>query len=178
MLLTWVLAASEKLAAGRPYEPIAEAIATRVANEPPLWQDDTDRKKTAALLVAIAYRESSLRADAVGDMVRGQPTSFCAFQINLPFGAKTPQGWTGKDLLQNPDGCVVTAMQMIRTSMRICPEHPLAFYAEGPRGCESRRAQAISRDRLAIARWLVRVVTIPDPPPASPVPVSTNDRHG
>jgi hypothetical protein len=167
-LLTWVLSASATLASGRPYEPIAEAIASRVQSEPPLWREDLDRRKTAALLLAVAFRESSLRADAVGDRVRGQPTSYCAFQIHLPFGAKTAEGWTGPELLQDPDSCVVAALGIIRVSMRMCPEHPLAFYAEGPRGCASRRAQAISKDRVSIAQWLVRSVALPEPQAPEP----------
>jgi hypothetical protein len=160
-LLSWILAASASLAPGNSYQLLAEAIANRVTQEAPLWKDDHDRRKTAAVLVAVAFRESSLRADVVGDRVHGQPTSYCAFQIHLPHGATTAEGWTGPELLQDPDRCVTSALRMIRLSMRICPQHPLAWYAEGPRGCKSKRAQSISRDRMAIAKWLIRTVVVP-----------------
>ncbi len=166
-LLAWVLAASTTLVPGRSHDDLASAIATRVEAEQPLFKGDTDRLKTASLLLAISFRESTLRADAVGDMKHGKATSFCAFQINLPFGKKTAEGWTGDDLVQDPDKCVTAAMHMIRVSMKICPEHPLAFYAEGPRGCTSKRAQAISRDRLAIAQRLVRDVKVTEEEPVS-----------
>lgn len=161
-LLAWVLAACQALAPGRSHERLAEAIATRVESEAPLFKDDEDKKKTASFLVAIAFRESSLKADATGDMVAGHPTSFCAYQIHLPAGAKTAEGWTGKDLIEDPKKCVTTAMNMLRQSFRSCPAHPLAWYAEGPRGCKSERAQRISRDRLAIAQRLVREIPQPE----------------
>jgi hypothetical protein len=164
-LLAWVLAASASLAPGRSHDALGGAIAARAESEPALFKDDLDRRKTASFLIAISFRESSLRADAVGDMHAGKPTSFCAFQINLPWGKKTPEGWTGPELAADPDKCVTVAMRMIRSSMKLCPEHPLAWYAEGPKGCSSKRAQAISRDRLAMAHRLLRDVKVPDKVP-------------
>lgn len=160
-LLTWVVAASSLLAPARPHDQLAEAIASRASAEAPLFKGDEDRLKTSALLVAIAFRESSLRANAVGDHVGGKPTSFCAFQIHVPHGSRTADGWTGEELAQDPDKCVTTAMHMLRESMRACPAHPLAFYASGPSGCDNARAQRISRDRLAIAQRLIRDVKQP-----------------
>src|SRR4051794_10136147 len=106
ILLAWVVAASSLLAPTRQHDQLAEAITTRVEAEAPLFKGDEDRHKTSALLVAIAFRESSLHADAVGDHVAGKPTSFCAFQIHLPFGAKTAEGWSGTDLTEDPQKCV------------------------------------------------------------------------
>lgn len=158
-LLSWVLAASSLLAPGRSHDRLAQAITARVEAEAPLFKNDEDRHKTSALLVAIAFRESSLRANAVGDFSRGKPTSFCAFQVNLP-GTKTKEGWTGDDLLEDPDKCVTVAMRFVRDSMRVCPEHPIAWYAAGPKGCTNAHAQRISRDRVAIAQRLVREVRV------------------
>lgn len=161
-LITWVLAAASTLSPGRSHEPLAEAIVEQAEGEAALFQGDDDRKKTSALLVAIAFRESSLRPDAVGDHVGGKPTSFCAFQIHLPWGSKTPEGWTGPDLATDPKKCVTTAMRMLRMSMRVCPSHPIAWYAAGPAGCASPRAQRISRDRVALAQRLIRDVSAKD----------------
>jgi hypothetical protein len=161
ILLAWVVAASTLLAPNGPHAPLAEAIAARVEAEAPLFKGDDDRRKTAAFLIAIAFRESSLRPNAVGDHVAGKPTSFCAFQIHLPFGAKTGEGWTGADLAEDPDKCVTVALRMLRQSMQACSAHPLAYYASGPSGCENVRAQRISRDRLAIAQRLLRDVRVP-----------------
>ena len=162
-LLAWVVAASSLLAPAGQHEQLDSAIATLAESEAPLFKGDDDRRRTSALLVAIAFRESSLRATAVGDHVAGKPTSFCAFQLHLPFGAKTAEGWTGADLIEDPAKCVTAAMRMLRESMRMCPAHPLAFYAAGPVGCENPRAQRISRDRMAIAQRLVRDVRVPVP---------------
>lgn len=157
-LFSWVMAASSLLSPQRDHHDLAEAIATRVEAEPPLFKGDDDRIRTAAWLVAIAFRESSLRADAVGDHVGGKPTSFCAFQIHLPGGSKTREGWTGAEIAEDAAKCVTVAMRLLRASMRACPASPLAWYAAGPSGCENVRAQRISRDRMAIAQRLVRDV--------------------
>jgi hypothetical protein len=172
-LFTWVLAASSLLAPTRTHDRLAEAITNRVEAEAPLFKGDDDRRRTSALLVAIAFRESSLRADVVGDHVAGKPTSFCAFQLHLPWGRTTAEGWTGEDLLADPEKCVAAAMRMLRISMKVCPAHPLAWYASGPAGCENARAQRISRDRMAIAQRLIRDVRVPteeDSPTLSLIP--------
>ena len=57
------------------------------------------------------------------------------------------------------DLCISTGLKMLRTSMRMCPSHPVAFYAEGPRGCTSKRAQRISNDRVALAKWIAATAT-------------------
>ena len=113
MLLAWVLAASSTLAPGRAHDRLAEAIVTRVEAEAPLFKDDEDRRKTSALLVAIAFRESSLRADAVGDFQGSHPTSFCAFQLHV-FASRTREGWNGQDLIDDPDKCVFEAVALDR----------------------------------------------------------------
>jgi hypothetical protein len=154
------MAASAILAPGRSHDRLAEAITTRVQAEAPLFKDDDDRRKTSALLVAIAFRESSLRADAVGDFAGSRPTSFCAFQLHL-FAMKTKEGWSGQDLLEDPDKCVAVALRLLRDSMKACPTHPIAWYAAGPSGCTLPRAQRISRDRMMLAQRLTRDVRWP-----------------
>lgn len=166
-LLAWVIAASTLLAPGRSHDRLATAIATRAEAEAPLFTADEDRRKTAALLVAIAFRESSLRADAVGDFARGRPTSFCAFQLHLP-GIKTAEGWSGADVLADPDKCVTVAMRLLRDSMKSCPSVPIGVYAAGPLGCTSAQAARISRDRVALAHRLIRDVTVPAESVAAP----------
>lgn len=128
------------LAPGRDHMPNAVAIATVVLSEPPLFKNDEDRVRTSALLVAIAFRESSFRND-----VTSKTHDHCLFQIN-----RRP------DLASDPEECARVAMRMLRESIRMCREFPLSFYAEGPRGCESPRAQRISRDRMAIAGRLAK----------------------
>ena len=168
-LHAWVLAASSTLAPGRSHDRLAEAITNRVEAEAPLFKNDEDKKRTASFLVAVAFRESSLKADAVGDFRNGKPTSFCAFQVHT-WDGRTTEGWSGPDLAEDPNKCVTVAMRMLRQSMKSCPDHPLAMYAEGPKGCESPRGQRISRDRLAIAQHLLRKVPFNSAPAPAPTP--------
>lgn len=150
MLLFFVLGAMASLAPGRSHAELATAIAARVLAEPPLFRGDADRRRTAAYLVAVAFREGSLRLDVVGDHGR----SFCTYQIHESSGGT-------RALLTDADACVGTAFAMLRTSMRVCPSAPLAWYASGPAGCENARAQRISRDRMAVAARLVRGLATP-----------------
>lgn len=134
-------------------EPLGSAIASAVESlDAPLFKGDETREKSAAFLVAIAYRESAFQLGALGD--KGE--SFCAFQIHLPNGQKTREGWTGAELRESPEKCVAVAIRILRDSMRWCPAHPLAIYAAGPGGCTSEKAQRISRDRMSIAQRIVR----------------------
>lgn len=140
MILFFVLAAMGLLAPGRDHLTNATAITTVVLDERPLFQADESRLRTAALVVAIAFRESSFRNDA-----RSATDDGCMMQLHGRHGLAAEE-------------CVRIAMTLLRASMAACPGYPLAVYAEGPRGCSSGRAQRISRDRMAIAARLVREV--------------------
>lgn len=142
MLLPWILAAMTQLAPGRDHRELAETIARVVEGERPLFQKDEDRRRTAALVVAVAFRESSFRND-----VTSKTDDHCAMQINHR-----------PDLAKLPEECIRTGLSMLRESMRVCPSVPLGWYAEGPRGCTSPRARRISDDRMQIATWLVSKV--------------------
>lgn len=155
-LPAWVLAAMLSLAPGRDHVRLAEAIATRAEVDAPLFADDDDRRKTAALLVAIAFRESSFVPDAIGDHGR----SHCAGQIYLAPGARTIEGWTGEDLRDDADKCLFVTMRMLRASLTACRSLPvhdrMAVYARG--SCASDRGKQLSRDRMALAKRLLRDV--------------------
>jgi hypothetical protein len=147
-VLPFVLAAMQSLSPLADHSVLGTAIAARVDAESPLFADDVDRRKTAAWLVAIAYRESSFKLDAVGD--KGQ--SLCAFQVGRSSGGTAA-------MLTDADACVGAAFPMLRTSMRLCRAFPLAWYAAGgdaARACAAPRAQRISRDRSALAARLLR----------------------
>ncbi|MEK0430309.1 MAG: hypothetical protein RL139_113 [Gemmatimonadota bacterium] len=142
LVVLFVLAAMNSLAPGRDHLANAGAIASVVLEERPLFRDDESKLRTAALVVAIAFRESSFRND-----VTSRTGDYCLLQVN-----RRPE------LAADPVACVRVGMAMLRESMRICPAHPVAFYASGPGGCDNARAQRISRDRMAIAAKLVREV--------------------
>lgn len=141
LVLGWMMF----LAPGRSHAPLAMAIVRRVDAERPLFRDDESRVKTAALYVAIAFRESGFRLDAVGDGGH----SFCAMQVSDGAGGSPAA-------LHDADACVLAATRVLQWSFRACPAHPVALYAAGTRGCDDARAQRISLDRMNIAAQLVR----------------------
>lgn len=143
-VLPFVLAAMTQLAPGRDHTELGGAIARAVDSNKPLFQNDADHRRTAALLVAVAFRESTFIANVVGD----NGSSFCAFQIHRSAGGSPA-------LLVDVDACVRSGMGLLRTSLRVCPSHPIAWYASGPLGCKNERAQRISRDRMNLAAYLV-----------------------
>jgi hypothetical protein len=153
-VLSFVLAAANILAPGRDHSELGTAIAAALDESAPFFADDADRTKSAALAVAIAFRESSLNNDAIGDHGR----SHCAFQIHLPGKSKTAEGWTGEDLRADVNRCVSVAFRMLRESIHVDRQHPVAFYARGPRR-KTEEARRISRDRVALARRIHAVAT-------------------
>lgn len=152
-LLKFVLAAMLKLAPGRDHQVLAESVVRVLDANAPLFAGDPGKRKTAGLVVAVAFRESSLRADAVGDCVGGpcarggRPRSFCAMQIHETSGGSPA-------LLTNADVCFTKGLAMLRVSAHEDPAHPIAWYAGGPRGFKSEEARRVSRDRMDLARRL------------------------
>jgi hypothetical protein len=155
-MLALVLAMMLSLAPNRDHSDLGGAIARAVDAGDPLFRDDATKTKTAALLVAVAFREGSLGLRVEGDLVRGKPTSWCTMQINLSPGWPTREGWSGEQLRDDPAKCIAVGMRLLRDSFRACPAYPLAIYAGGPGGCSSPRAQRISNDRVALAKRLLR----------------------
>lgn len=131
-LFVIVLAWMAMLVPGRDHNELAWAVAV-VA----------DSREEAALITAVAYRESALDNGAVGDQGR----SVCAMQIH----------GGSRSLLADPGACVRRGVLMLRESRRVDQGHPVAFYARGPRW-QSDEARRISRDRVAIARRLLAQV--------------------
>jgi hypothetical protein len=141
MVLFAVLAWMHSLSPAREHIENATAIASVVLDQPPLFKGDESRLRTAALVVAIAFRESSF-----DNRAKSKTADHCMMQVN-----RRP------DLAEDPAKCVRVAMSMLRESMRMCPMHPIAFYASGPGACANERARRISNDRMAIAKRLVAV---------------------
>lgn len=129
-LFALVLGWMTLLAPGRDHGELAWAVAVNATSV-----------TEAAIITAVAFRESSLRNDAVGDHGR----SVCAMQI---LGGP-------RELLTDPIACVQRGVAMLRESRRVDPENPLAHYARGPR-FRSEEAKRISRDRMYIARKLAK----------------------
>lgn len=138
-LLAFVLAGMDSLAPGRDHTQIAESIARVVEAEAPLFADDADRRRTAATLVAISFRESSFRNDVVS-----KTNDHCHLQVN-----------DRPDLAKNVDACTRVGLAMLRQSVRVCPNAPIAWYAVGgsrEHACNSPRGLRITTDRMWLAR--------------------------
>lgn len=135
-LLAFVMTAMSYLAPGRDHFELASAISEEVEAAEPLFAHDEDRRRTAAIVVAVAYRESTFTADAVGDHGRSK----CAMQI---YGGPD-------DLLTDARKCVRVGLEMLRASSKIDRNNPVAFYARGNHFA-SDVAKRISRDRVALA---------------------------
>lgn len=143
-VLPFVLAAMAVLVPDRDHTEIGEAIAFAVDSEPALFAGDVDRRKTAALVVAISYRESSFNNEAVS-----RTNDWCHMQIN-----RRPE------LASDAEECTRVGLTMLRESFRMCPASPVAFYAAGPGACTNARALRISRDRMNLAKWLVARIKV------------------
>lgn len=147
-ILRFVLSASLLLSGGTRSLPesFARAIANNAAAEPIV-----DERVTAAYLVALTWAEGANNPRAIGDGGH----SYCALQIYLPNGARTAEGWTGQELLDDADKCVRAGLHILRYSILHGPEScPLCLYARGPRGLTDRRAEAqrLNDYRAGLAR--------------------------
>jgi len=144
-MTAFILAAFAALGAPSPDASLVSAIALEAHERPFVGASE---ERTAAVLVAIAFRESGGRVDTTGD----HGSSFCAFQIHLGTSV-TAEGWAGSELNADAAKCTTVAARLARMSWRRCAELPesdrLAAYARGV--CDSKRGQALSRDRMFLA---------------------------
>ena len=177
-LLEYVFACLVFLVPARPaiqHVPLAVAITKAVNESDPLFRDDGPaeidgielpaKNRTAALMAAVAYRESTARPSAAGDC-RGLPPgspdctpakarSFGAFQQWIDPGNHSVSGLRGIELLGRVDLQANDALEMLHQSFRACREYPLAWYAHGRNAreaCEDKRSQMLSNERLWYAR--------------------------
>jgi hypothetical protein len=122
------------------YPETAEAIADVASHEAPLYAGQDGRDRTIALLVSLAWFESTFKPGAVGD----QGKSHGLFQV---------QGYG--DLTDARDA-TRAALEILRQSFRVCKARPpsewLGFYTSGRGTCENGLRE--SRHRFQKAQWL------------------------
>lgn len=122
---------------------LATAITLALQSHGSFFKNDDSLVRSAAVMVAVAFRESGFDALAVGDS--GQ--SFGAFQQHRSVGGNLEAG---------PEVQAASAHRLIRSSITIDRDHPLAVYARGP-AYRSVEAQRLSNDRMSLARGLAKL---------------------
>lgn len=139
--LTPTQRAVRRLVPNAPLE-VADAIDRGVRRHGPLFENDPKLLKTTALWVAVAFRESTFDVYARGDHDR----SLGLFQeLDAP-----------REILGDADAQFDRADKWMRWSVGYCPAFPVAGYARGPRACTNERAQAISDDRMKLAKRILK----------------------
>lgn len=133
-LLAWVTLAMLALAPGRDHTALASAIADTVEKEGCFVTGANCERRTAALMVSVAFRESTFRLEAVGDQGR----SVCSFQI---LGGS-------RDLLTDATACALEGHRRLKASLQAC-RGSIAMYAAGR--CDSARGKSIDADRKRLA---------------------------
>jgi hypothetical protein len=149
-LATWILGLLVVLQPNAPwkatYEQTAKAIAQVVEEEPPLFEGDMGKYKSAALMSSLAWFESTLNPSATGD----HGVSHGLFQVQ------------GHGDLRDPLDAARASYAMVRQSFRICKARPieerLAWYAAGGYDCTVQSEDAVkkSRNRVLRGMWLFR----------------------
>ena len=137
---------------GAKHPPLAFGIESAIKQEGCIFNGSDCERHSAALAVAIAFRESTFQVDAEGDCDpqtaeerrRGVPKkhcqSFCAFQI-----FKGSRG-----LLSDANACALEGYRRIKESFSRC-RGSLSGYASGE--CNSVYGARIDNDRKALAKW-------------------------
>jgi hypothetical protein len=158
-MLSWILSLMLVLQPQAPwsdtYPATASAIDQAVQEQPSLFPADADgRAKTAAVLVALAWAESTFNPKATSRSgVRG------LFQVG------------GRGDLSDPLKASRVALELVRESFRLCSARPveerLAVYAAGGVSCKDPGAEALKKSRYRVMKglWLVKHHPPPGPPP-------------
>lgn len=159
MLAGWILSLMIALQPEAPwrdtYEATASAIDEAVHAQPSLFTDDEEgRAKTAAVLVALAWAESTFKPNAVGrGGVRG------LFQIAARGGREA----------FDPRRASEMALELARESFRLCAGRPvgerLAVYAAGGSSCKSPPGAALAKSRYRVMKGLSLFKAHPPPSP-------------
>lgn len=168
-------------AASARYESIATDVSIIVWDpaNPPLFKGPYGREKTAAVLESIMLHEGHFRRDVdygLGKWGRGDGgRSWCLMQIRFdsPTGGKTRDwnktrghyvlpsdpktdeieaGWTGPELIQDRQKCILTGYRYVQNSFKQCAKLDvlqwLRVYAKG--NCDEGEEQSKARMGTAI----------------------------
>jgi hypothetical protein len=139
------------------YQDIAHDLAA-VAEDPqlaPLVTGEHARPRTALLMLAVAYFESTFARGIDEGRIRGDHgRSWCMMQIKIGKG-RTQEGWSGRDLVADRRKCFRVGHRMLRESLATCASVPedarLGAYVRGR--CLKRDRVSELRVMLARAYW-------------------------
>jgi membrane-bound lytic murein transglycosylase MltF len=136
-------------------DPRVVLAVDRVAHAHPLFTGDDALLRTTVLLVSISHREGHLNPEASSTDAYGEAVGLG--QIHETNFKRL--GVTRTDML-DPEKNLEATATLLEESLRICrdspPEERLAEYAAGRGDCTSREAVADSRNRVALAEYLLR----------------------
>jgi hypothetical protein len=150
------------------YESIALDLAKVVynPNSKPIFNGKYGRARTAMLMISVAFFESGFRRDidyGLGKFARGDKgKSWCLMQMHIGNG-KTPEGWSGQDLVQDRTKCFTAGLNAMRRSFSACRKQDtldrLSAYATG--SCKDNQTESRSRVGFAvtlISRYKVSIL--------------------
>jgi len=139
------------------YRGISRTIA-RVALDPkekPIFSGPDARARTAAFLLVVSHHESHWRRHIdLGINHRGR--YWCMMQIAVDHG-KTPEGWTGRDLVNSREKCFRRALHIMQMGRRVCArkkaKDPFAFFNLYASGHCNRGRKAVAIRVKTFRRW-------------------------
>ncbi len=146
-MTAWLLAAMLLLAPKHDRAELvrlAVAIDAAVAKLGTLFTGTEGPRKSAALMTAVAYRESSFRVAA-----KGRGSDCGAWQHVTHDKAECDR------LRSDAAYAAEVAHRDLKRSIAACPGEPLGVYAMGK--CGTKHGAWVSRDRMQIARKLMTV---------------------
>jgi hypothetical protein len=167
---TWVLGLMLATQPTAPWSDTYAATAEAIADEANAHPLAGGPAHTAALLVAVAWYESTFKPDASGDCTdggssvacsapRAVPHSFCLMQIHE--SNLRGLGTTRAEVMTDVRACVRAGLRMITESLRVCRSAParerLRWYAGGGPVCTATEdAKRKSAHRMALTEKLLR----------------------
>lgn len=179
-LMVWLLPVEKGVEAAQHLPEARETIAERQARYESISRDlaevidrelttQKEKEQMAATILAVTYHESGWHKHVdfgIGPRSRGdQGRSWCLAQVNIGLGV-TPEGWSGKDLVEDRQKCLTAAVRTIRKSFGACRglplEHRLSAYASG--NC-LRGREASARRMRTTTRLLEQWSRLRDPEP-------------
>jgi soluble lytic murein transglycosylase-like protein len=142
-----------------PNPRVAEAV-DAVAHARPLFSGEDGVTRTAALLVAIAAREGHFDPAAKSEDAYGEASGLAQIhQSNLKRPMLRELGVTPENIL-DPTMNLTAAAALLEESLRVCRGRPreerLALYAGGRGHCDIPEAVGDSKNRIALADYLLR----------------------